>query len=140
MKRQRLLPWIFLLALVLVVVFSAGVKRGAYVEKENTQRQLQAQKMIPTKTPAPSPTIMVSFAYTRGPCNVQYLLPSFVASESAKIQIECDTKSASSSANLTKQGYTRTPVPQSNPLFYVWAKIPASLEKLVKESLQAVEK
>lgn len=135
--KKKIQPWVLLYALGLLVVFAAGIRQGGRVGEENTkklERLVQELKSTPALVP-PVSTSLFNITDVM-PCGVKFLLPDTISTESAGILVRCEDDSLPEEATLQKEGYVRTPVPQSNPLTYVWIKSPPELKDGIEMSIQ----
>ncbi len=147
MIRKKQTPYIFLLALIFIIVFIVGIKYGKKVEQtDKTIHYLVNQKPTPSLAPIIQPTITyLNFQHKE--CGVSFLYPSYIevinqSSSAAKIgtksminiSLDCSKNPASSSAQLDTDEKTAT---QSITLAN--KKIIAQ-KKLIKIDKETIEK
>lgn len=127
---------ILLFSLAFVVTFATGVKQGMYVQNQNTKQEkiIEANKLKLIPSPTPNTRFQV---VTNSQCNVQYLLPDYIATNSAKVLMKCEGPDFDEQ-KVQAEGYTRLPLRIDNPYQNVWVKTTPELNKLITNSISAL--
>lgn len=136
MIKMKLQSWLLLAVLAVVAAFAAGIRQGISVERRNIlkEQNLRVQSVATT----PSPTQPVDFKdMVDEKCNIRYLLPSNIASDSGTISINCDTPNSTTSAKLQEQGYMAVSVASKPAKLDMWIKAPKNLESLILRTIQS---
>lgn len=120
MVKMKLQSWLFLVVLVILVSFAAGIRQGISVEKKNS-KILRLNETVDQK------------------CGVQYLLPETVPPDTTVVSLNCDTQASSAATMLTKEGYTPVSVATSGGVMKVWMRAPQELELLIQSSMKVVD-
>lgn len=85
MRIKKIIPTVFLIVLLLIIAFLAGLRYGKYIESLNHTTPLISQKPKQTDiTPKQEHNDLISFVlYQNKTCNIEFLYPDILTVEEA---------------------------------------------------------
>ena len=126
---------VLLLGLAFVATFAAGVKQGIFVQNQNAKQEKTIETDKLKLIPSPTPNSGFHMA-TNTQCNVQYLLPDYIATDSSKVAIKCEGVDFDEQ-KVQAEGYIQLPLRIDNPYQYVWIKTSPELKQLIQNTISS---